>query len=225
MDGSVKKAASDLTKTKLSDQEKMHSVLKDLCRIHPYAVDCSAVDLQGTMIAVEPGEYRGVEGKNIDRQKQIKRLHRTGEPVMSEMLRVVEGFFAVDLEWPVRSKKGDLIGSVSMIVKPEPFLEKIIRPALTRENYNVWVMQKDGQILYSRYKEAIGSYPTTDDSYIGNRSLLGALRETLENKSGIKRYRKRGIGRAASDVKALTWTTVGLHGTEWRVILFGKPQY
>jgi hypothetical protein len=225
MDGALRDAASDLAKTKFTDQEKIHSVLKELCRVHPYAVDCSVIDMQGSMVAVEPGEYRGVEGRNINRQKQVKKLHRTGKPVMSDMLKVVEGFFAVDLEWPIRSKGGDLIGSVSMIVKPEPFLEKIIRPELTRENYNAWVMQENGQILYSRYKEVIGSYPTADNSYIGNRSLLAALRDTIQNKSGIKRYRQKGIGRSGSDPKALTWTSVGLHGTEWRVILFGKPQY
>ena len=195
------------------------TILNDLCQKHPYVVDCCTVDPAGTMVVVEPRAYQEFEGSDISQQEQVVRLHQTQQPVLSHAFRAVEGFDAVDLQWPVFSPNDEMIGSVSMLILPESLLATCITPEVTGFPVDVWVMQKDGRILYDPDAEEIGRNLFEDPIYQPFAQLLALGERIAAERSGFGNYEFFGSGFSAPVKKNASWVTVGLHGTEWRLVV------
>jgi hypothetical protein len=193
-------------------------MLGDLCRSYPYAVDCAVVDRNGRMVLVEPEEYAKFEGSDISTQEQIIRLRESKKPVLSKVIKAVEGFDAVDLEHPVFSSQGELAGSASVLLRPETLLAAVISPVVQGMPVDVWLMQKDGRILYDADKEEVGLMLFDDPVYKPYPQLLALGTLIARERSGTGSYEFLGRGLEKPVMKDAYWTTVGLHGTEWRLV-------
>jgi hypothetical protein len=218
MDADLAAAAEDLTRAGLTSPDT-RAILNELCEQHAYVVDCCTVDRNGTMLVVEPDSYREFEGSDISQQEQIIRLHQTEQPVLSQAFRAVEGFNAVDLETPIFGPDGELIGSVSMLIRPESFLSTLIEPEVQGLPIDAWVMQLDGLILYDPDVEEIGRNLFEDPIYQPFPQLLTLGREITANAAGTGTYEFFGTGMSAPVKKAASWCSVGLHGTKWRLVV------
>ncbi len=194
-------------------------MLGALCRSYPYAADCSFVDRNGRMVLVEPGKYAGFEGGDISAQEQVIRLHESEKPVLSNAFKAVEGFDAVDLEQPVVSYSGEFEGSVSMLIRPESLFSYIITPVLRGMPAEAFVMQTDGRILYDEDREEVGRMLFEDPMYKPFPQLLALGTLISKEKTGAGSYDFRQKGSEKLVKKDAHWTTVGLHGTEWRLVV------
>lgn len=96
MDQDLARLAGKLSENNLKTAGT-RKMLGSLCRSYPYAVDCSVVDRNGIMVVVEPEGYAGFEGSDISTQEQVIRLQKTQKPVLSNVIKTVEGIYAVDL--------------------------------------------------------------------------------------------------------------------------------
>lgn len=217
-DAALAQAATELARTGLRG-EPARRVLADLCNRFAFAVNCSAVDARGIMVTVEPPAYRNVEGADISEQAQIIRLHATRRPVLSEVFRAVEGFDAIDFEHPVLTPDGQLLGSVSLLARTGALLGHIIEPQVQGMPVDVWVMQPNAYLLYDPDEEEIGRNVFTDPLYQPYTELLALTRRIAAERSGSGRYEFLGRGLRQPVTKEAYWTTVGLHGREWRVVL------
>lgn len=218
MDADLAAAADNLTVAGLNSSDT-RAILNALWERHAYVVDCCTVDRNGTMLVVEPDAYREFEGSDISGQEQIIRLRETEQPVLSLAFRAVEGFNAVDLEWPVFDSTGEIIGSVSMLIRPESFLSALIEPEVQGFPIDVWVMQPDGLILYDPDVEEIGWNLFEDPLYRPFPQLLTLGREIATDESGTGTYEFFGTGMSAAVKKEASWCSVGLHETEWRLVV------
>ncbi len=198
--------------------DETRKLLGALCRSYSYAVDCSVVDRSGRMVLVEPEEYAKFEGSDISAQEQIIRLQKTKKPVLSNVIKAVEGFDAVDLEHPVFSSRAELAGSVSLLIRPETMLEAIISPVVRGTPVDVWLMQKDGRILYDPDEAEVGRMLFDDPVYKPYPQLLSLGTLIARERSGTGSYEFLGKGLEKPVMKDAYWTTVGLHGTEWRLV-------
>ncbi|MBP7764189.1 MAG: cache domain-containing protein [Syntrophaceae bacterium] len=171
LDDGLGRAAKKLGKAGLTGPEAREA-LSALCSKFSYAVDCAAVDLQGTMVTLEPAPFRRFEGKNIAGQEQVKRILKTGQPVLSGVFRAVEGFPAIDAEYPVAKPDGKRLGSVSLLFKPEKLLGGVLDGLFAGTPVNIWVMDKQGMILYDVDKSQIGLNLFSDPLYRPYDSLL-----------------------------------------------------
>jgi hypothetical protein len=194
-------------------------MLGDLCRRYSYAVDCAVVDRNGGMVLVEPAEYAKFEKSDISSQEQVIRLQKTKKPVLSNVFKAVEGFEAVDLEHPVFSAAGEFEGSVSMLLRPEVMLSHILTPVLQGLPVEAFVMQPDGRILYDQDKEEVGRMLFTDDMYKPFPQLLALGTLISRERTGAGSYDFKQKGSEKLIRKDAHWTTVGLHGTEWRLVV------
>jgi hypothetical protein len=217
IDAELANAAQGLSKTGLHSPEA-RKILHDLCRTAPYAIDCATVDRAGTMLIVEPEEYRQFEGTAIGKQEQIIRLHKSRKPVLSKVIRTVEGFDAVDIEHPVFSSQGKFMGSVSILIRPESLLSGVAAGLVQGLPIDVWAMQTDGRILYDPDREEIGRMLFDDPIYEPFPQLqsLGATIAKERNGSGSYEFLGKGLNKPVT--KYAYWTSVGLYGTEWRVV-------
>ena len=218
IDASMHDAAGKLSATGI-DSDAARQILRDLLAAHPYAVDACTVNPWGRIVAAEPAAYRDIEGLNIRRQEQLRRLYQTHEPVMSLAIDTVEGFPAIDIEHPVFNEDEMLIGSVSLLIRHGSFLEDIIRPQVQGAPVDIWVTQKDGAVLFGVDASRIGTNVLTDDLYRAQGPLLGVAQRVAAEPSGATTYELRSPSGPERTQKSLYWTSVDLYGTTWRVAM------
>jgi hypothetical protein len=217
VDGSIASAARELSTTGLEGAGAL-GVLHLLCKSNPLAVDCVTVNREGKILLVQPSDYRGNEGKEIGSQEQMRKLRETVSPVMSELFRSVEGYTAIDVEHPVLSKSGDFTGSVSILFKPEALLPAVVEPVVGMVPVEVWVMQTDGRILYSGRPKERGTALFEDPLYKPYPQLIALGSTIVKEKAGSGVYESAEEDTKRPIEKRTLWTTVGLYGTEWRVV-------
>lgn len=190
MDASLKQTARILGMTGLTGNAA-RAALGQLCGNFDYAVDCAAVDMAGKMVTIEPAPFRLFEGKDISGQPQVRRIIKTGQPVLSNVFRAVEGFPAVDAEYPVVTPAGKRMGSVSILFHPEKLLGDILVPLLAGTPLDVWVMEKSGRILYDVDDQQIGLNLFNAALYKPYTDLLRVGRRIAINPEGNGVYKFR----------------------------------
>ncbi len=199
---------------------RARKVLSNLCEAIHYALYCSAVDLKGIRVTVEPEEYKNYEGTDISDQKHIIEMHKSWKPILSQALKAAGGLNnVVDIEYPVYGKDGKPIGSVSLIFRPNIMLEEIITKATRDLPVDIWVMQLDGLIIYDADEEEIGNNCFTDPLYQSFPELVELGKRIARERAGSGMYEFLGTGLEEAVKKEAIWTTVGLYGTQWRLIL------
>jgi len=223
LDEGLRQAAKVLGTSGLTG-EKARPALAQLCTDFDYAADCAAVDLQGRMVTIEPAPYRQFEGKDISSQEQIKRIVKTGKPVLSKVFRSVEGFPAADVEYPVISPGGQRLGSVSILFQPEKLLGKILVPLLAGIPVDIWVMEKEGLILYDVDSSEIGLNLFTSKLYQPYAGLIRLGRRIAAAPEGNGVYKFRSGSSPAVVRKKAFWQSVALYGTEWRLVAIHVEQ-
>lgn len=202
----------------LDTPDEIRLLLRHLYETNPEIVNVSFIDKEAVIMYIHPDEYSYVEGEWIGDQKQVQRLHETKRPVLSGNFLAVEGFYAADLEWSVFKEDGSLGGSLSFLIKPDLFLAPIILPH-SNEPYEFWIMDPDGTILYDQDIIEIGRNLFDDPLYKAFDNLIEIGHEIAAKESGEDYYTFHSKGMESLVIKEVIWTSVGLHGTQWRVVL------
>ena len=197
---------------------KARLALADLCKTAPYAINCAAVDANGKMVTMEPSAYKRFEGTDISGQDQIKSIQTTQKPVLSAFFRAVEGFDAIDLEYPVLTPEGKYLGSVSLLFKPDSLFKQVVRPMTQGEAAHIWVMERKGRIIYDDDPSQIGLNLFQAPIYKPYPQLLELGQRIAAEQEGHGRYQYKTLGGNEIVKKAATWKTVSLYGTEWRIV-------
>ena len=187
------------------------------------------------MVAVEPAANHKFSGSDISGQEQVKRLWETGRPVISSVFMSVEGFPALDLEWPVFpasnqdsyqslegrvfNRQDELIGSVSLLIKQE-LLCQLCRPRIAGT-----AAGNDGHAERRLHRLRQRHLPNRPQCLY--RPLLSGFHRGYLTRPGEQLPKGPGLGPTLPGsgplqkqvLKRSVWTTVGLHGTEWRLII------
>jgi ABC-type branched-subunit amino acid transport system substrate-binding protein len=213
----VEKAAEKLSRTGLTGEDAT-ALLEQLYRNTPHSYDCVTVNTEGIIVNVAPEKDKDVIGADISGQEQIIRLHETHKPVVSQAIDTVEGFIGIDLEHPVFDEDGNFTGSVSALTEPD-FFGQVISPRVANFPVEIWIMQKDGRILYDENEEEIGRNLFSGEFYADYPSLIKVGRKMAALPQGKGQYTFRDKKLEKETTKNVLWTTVALHGTEFRLAL------
>ena len=223
LDVALKQTAEKLGTVGLKG-EPARKALRGLCAAFPYAVDCTAVDVHGVMVTVEPEKYKPVEGTNISEQPQVMQVLTRKTPVLSSLFRAVEGFAAMDAEYPVLAPDGQLLGSVSLLFKPEELLRERIKPLVADLPVSIWVMNREGQILYDEDPAQIGLNLFLARLYQPYPQLVQLGRQIVEQPAGAGEYEFPSPLSAEPVRKKASWQTVSLYDSQWRLVLTHMEQ-
>jgi hypothetical protein len=199
------------------DGDEARRVLKDLALASPAVIDASAVSKSGIMLTVEPTEFHSVEGSDISTQEHIRQLLSTQKPVMSRVFATVEKVNATDIEHPVFTPSGAFNGSASLLFRPSVLLTIAVEEGLAGGSTEVFVVDSDGTVMYDRDPAGVGINIYTNprfDSYPEVRSITARMKTETTGKG---QYSSTAPGSSSQVRKEIIWTTVGLHGTEWRI--------
>lgn len=215
IDKDLKAAAKALSGIDLKSSQA-RDVLNDLRKFRPYIVDCSIVDPNGIKITVEPEEYKEYEGANRGDLPSVMALLKTKKPMMSDVYHSAEGMHAISIGYPIFSDKGEFLGAVRMLVKQEDFL----KPLTQDRPCKIWVMQKNGLIVYDPDPEQVGKNIFSDDMFARFEDLKSFSRTVSLSPNGAGSYSfyTNGLNDKTLVSKIAAWDTVGIYGAEWRVI-------
>jgi len=197
--------------------EKARKILQDLN--NSGFAEAVTISPRGKILTVAPSQYSASEGVDISSQTGWASFLKGKNPLFTPRFRMVEGFDAVTLYYPVISSEDNFAGAVSASIKPEEFLEAIIAPKLNGTPFNAWAMQKDGLILYDSDSEEEGLMLFSDPLYQPYPSLLDIGIKMVEERSGTGSYYFLNRGHNQNVTKEVYWTTVGLYGNEWRLAI------
>ncbi|NLX48691.1 MAG: hypothetical protein GXY82_02210 [Methanospirillum sp.] len=213
LDAGTSAAADALGETGL-DGAGAEEVLLNLSRAHLATPDAVTFDPDGRIVAAMPEEYRFAVGANIHGEPNV-RAALNGTPGLSPRINLVEGFRGVALAHPVLNATG-LAGGVSLVIQPERLLALEALGAMGNATLALWAVQTDGTIILDSDSSLIGR-TLADETRHGDASALGEVaREILSTPSGYARYR---ANETAGVEGSIAWDTVGLHGTEWRLVV------
>ena len=217
LDRDLSTAASQLSLTGLSGPEA-RQILNGLYSKYPFIIDCCTADAAGKMVTVAPEAYSSYEGSDISTQDPTVKFEETKEPLLSQVFRAVEGMDAVVIMWPILSDKGDFIGSVSALFKPETLFATTVEPTLKGTGIALNVIQLDGLSIYDFEGADTGKNLLTDPSFQPYKELveLGAKMVAQESGTGSYTFISHTTGKTVK--KQAFWTSVKLHDTAWRLV-------
>jgi len=198
--------------------EKAREILQNLTNSGSSFIEATTGSIEGKIDIAEPAAYRNFEGADISKSESTVRLMQTKSPDFSEVLRLVEGYNASIISYPVFSASGQLIGAVGAIMRPDEVIASIAVPLLNGTNYSVTVIQKDGLNLYDTDSSQIGRNLFEDPIYKPYPQLLALGRDVVAERSGMGSYVFLNKEHDENVTKEICWTTVGLHGNEWRLV-------
>jgi len=198
--------------------EKARDILQNLTDSGSSFLEATTGSIEGKIEIVEPAAYRNYEGADISKSESTIRLMQTKSPDFSEVFRLVEGYNASIISYPVFSASGQLIGAVGAIMEPEEVIGSIAVPLLSGTNYSVTVIQKDGLNLYDTDSSQIGKNLFEDPIYKPYPQLLALGRDVVAERSGMGSYVFLNKEHDGNVTKEICWTTVGLRGNEWRLV-------
>ncbi|MBN1375885.1 MAG: cache domain-containing protein [Dehalococcoidia bacterium] len=221
LNNAVSKAAGKIAESGLEGEQTRY-VLNGLCRKYSYLIDCSAADPQGKMITVAPEEYRQYEGTDTATTEASKeffdKLNEERQPILSHVFRAVEGVDAVVLVWPVVSEQGEVLGSVSALFRPEDLVGGTLGSAAELKAIKINVAQTDGLTIYCSSGKETGRNLLTDQRYQDYPELLAMGKKMVVQEKGLAVYTFLSDTTGQPVKKTAYWTTVGLHGIEWRIV-------
>ena len=200
------------------DEEEMREVLRKLHRENPDVIDVSWITTEGILRWIEPEEYHAFEGAAIGGQEQFQRMLNSQKPSLSDSFLSVEGIPSVDLEWPLFTEQGQIQGALSFLIKYDSFLAPLLVP-LNVGSYEFWMMQTDGTIFFDQDAMEIGRNLFTDPLYQPYAELRELGQRITANPTGEGSYSFFAKGMQQVVEKQVMWTSVGLHGTQWRLIV------
>jgi hypothetical protein len=216
LDNALSDAAVKMARTGLTG-DGAREILEGLCKKYPYLVDCAAQDNRGTMVTLAPESARQYEGINTSKNEVSTEFFANKEPLLSNMFRAVQGFDAIVVVRPIITEKGELMGSVSGLFRPEALLDDIIRPQAEVRAIKVNVVQTDGLCIYCSNGAETGKNVLTDPSYKAYPELVAQGAKMTSQKTGSASYIFPSVKTGQPVKKTMTWVSVGLHGTDWRI--------
>jgi hypothetical protein len=195
-------------------------ILRKIYDNHSSVVDAATINPEGFLMTIQPSRYKAAEGQRINEQAHFMEIQKTGRPVMSGVFKTVEGFYAASIIYPVVNLKGQTIGYVSVVFKPDALMGKFIKPYLSPlSSVEAFALQKDGRVIYDHDIMQIGKMTFSDPAYQSYPDLLRLAARITAEPSGAGTY-TFPVGRnGAPGKKATEWTTIALHGIEWRLVI------
>lgn len=213
-DANVSAAATELGSTGLTGPDA-EGVLLNLSRSGTgsgnYSIDAVTFDTNGEVLAAMPEDYQFSIGANIHGSPNI-RAALNGTPGLSQRINLIEGLRGVGLAHPVRNASG-VAGGVSLALLPQRLLAVPALEALGNTSHALSAVQTDGTIVFDTNPRMIGQTILNMTQYGEATDLARIAQQIVSTSSGFERYQVNGTARA------LAWETVGLHGTEWRLVV------
>ena len=204
-------------------ESEIRGLLNALLDENSDIVEASFVDATGVMRQIEPSEYKNFENTDISSQEHVKAMLKKPEPLLSSGFTAVEHFTAVVVSRPLYDSKKVFSGSINLLIRPELLVESLLKKTSIPDDYELWVMQTDGMIIYDQDSNEIGRMIFSDPIYAEYGNLLKLSKKIVAAPGGEGSYIYLAPESNEKAIKDAIWQSVRLHNREWRVVLAYRP--
>lgn len=195
------------------------AALAKAAQVSPSVISTSFIDANATIMAIAPGPISSV-GLTIQYPRSTKEYLDSGRPVLSGLISTVEGFNnVVFVGYPLSLSGTTNMGIASSVFSPYEVVNRTTHALTGGTKYEVWVITTEGTLLYDRHPEEVGQSilsPEVEAYYPGLSALSARV---IAEPTGQGSYTVLPRAGAKQEVRKAVWTTVLLHGTEWRVVV------
>lgn len=219
MESALAKAAGELARAGIGNPAA-RPALMELYKSTPNIIDVCTVSPQGRMVLVDPVEFRKFEGTDISAQEQVKRVRETKKPAMSKVFKSVEGIYALDFEHPVLSDKGEFLGSVSVLFRPDALFGPILAPVYKGSGFETFILQTDGLLLCDPDPKQVGRNVSSDPMYKPFPQVAALFKRMAAETTGYGTYEFTSPTSTKPVIKEAHWTTLTIPGEKWRVVVY-----
>ncbi|PKP08189.1 MAG: hypothetical protein CVU09_16945 [Bacteroidetes bacterium HGW-Bacteroidetes-4] len=138
------------------------------------------VDSVGNIVHTYPIDS-SVIGTNIAYQKHVSHILENHKPVISDVFKAVQGYYAIAMHIPI-FKKDTYVGSLAMLIPIDALGKQYLANIEIRGTGNVWLLSENGIEIYCPIEGHIGQ----NIFHISNENpaTLNLLEEIRNNKSG-----------------------------------------
>ncbi len=214
----IKKSRLDVKK-----EGEIRKLLNILLDENSDIVEASFVDAKGVMRQVEPSEYKNFENTDISSQEHVKAMKNKPVPLLSSGFTAVEHFTAVVISRPIYDSQNAFLGSINLLIRPELLVDTLLKKTTIPDDYELWIMQTDGMLIYDQDKEEIGRMLFSDPIYADYENLLKLSKKIVASPTGEGSYIYLSPESNEKVIKNAIWKSVRLHDREWRVVLAYRP--
>lgn len=218
LDLNMQEAVNVIQKNGINSAEAK-SALEKLYISTPFLTDCAILDSKGIMITVEPPVAKNLEGADLSQQEQVKKLHESKTPLLSNMFMAVEGDYGIVLQYPVFSPLGEFAGSVNAFFKPRSFLSSLSEAILKDSKLEVWIVDDNGMVIYDQDGDEIGKNVLTDEAYKAYPECIVFAKNVISQDSGNGSYEFLAKGLKQPVQKNGVWTNVAMHDAKWHIVV------
>lgn len=222
LDGVLLEACQKLSMTGLTGVQS-DKILSDLYTNNPsLIISAATADANDVILAVQSANHSDLIGQDISSQEQYLQMHKTMRPALSNLIPLVEGFPGIVMVSPIFSQSGQFIGSLSIVIQPYQLIHPIVEGPITGTNYIVYALQTNGTLIYDEANPIEqGKNIFTDSDYTEYAGLQSFIHQVTDTQSGYGTYAFFDDLNPSKPVvnKEGYWTTIGIYGTQWRLVI------
>lgn len=216
-------ALIEKSRVDVNKESEIRRLLNALLDENSDIIEASFVDTKGVMRQIEPSEYKNFENTDISSQEHVMAMLKKPAPLLSSGFSAVEHFTAVVISHPLYDSKKVFLGSINLLIRPELLVESLLKKTAIPDDYELWVMQTDGMIIYDEDSNEIGKMLFSDPIYADYGNLLKLSKKIVASPAGEGSYIYLAPESNEKAIKNAIWQTVRIHDREWRVILAYRP--
>jgi len=207
------------------DGAQVRGVLSDLLDENALIINAATADAEDILVAIEPNSYSEIEDQDISGQEQNIWMHQSMLPEMSNMIPLVEGFPGVVMVAPIFDTNNKFMGSLSIVILPSQLInQSIAQPPEGTKLYQMWAMQSNGTLIYDPDPNQQGKNLLTAPEYAEYPEVKSFTQKVADQQSGYSCYQYYDKPLDDDTKKVVTkeayWMTVGVYGTEWRLVIW-----
>lgn len=207
----------------INKESAVRKLLRDILDGNLPVVEADFVDTKGVKRYIEPPEYKNFQNQDLSSQEHVIAMQKNPVPRLSSGFMTPENFLGVTLARPLYDSEGKFAGHIKLMIRPELLIAPLLKRASIPEDYELWIMQPDGMLIFDQVKDEIGRMLFSDPLYADHESLLELGKEIAAAPTGEGRYIFLAPELKDKAIKKAVWQTVSLHGREWRVVLAYRP--
>ena len=211
------------SKVNVKKESEVRALLRAILDEDLNIVEASFVDAKGFLRHIEPRDYKNFENVDISSQEHVIAMRKKPMPIFSSGFTAVEGFLAMVVSHPLYDNGKNFAGSINLLIRPELMIDSLLKKTVITDDYELWIMQPNGMIIYDQDKEEIGKMLFSDSMYVGYDNLLKLGKKIAVAPAGEGSYIFLAPEHKEKVIKNAVWQTVRLHNREWRVVLAYRP--
>ena len=188
--------------------------------VNPYAIDIATFDTHGIIQAVEPEQYRYLEGVDLSGGNKTKELLLFKVPTLSNTFASRGIARGAGYACPVFDQDGVFIGAVSTLFNVSTLMHAVLPQLTSGTGFTWWSMPLDGTEIFDTDATQTGHNLLYGPDYV-NFPQVQALGWRLVNETSGRGSYSYLFSPTQLHImnKECYWGTVGAEGLQWRLVL------